>query len=209
MPTITGFAMTPTYLGLSPAEYLDPELTLPKPAGDTPTSAEITAQVDWLRRAGVTHILAERPLDPGKWPVDLVWSGFDALLHRAWARQEPLYLYTLQGSRGRASLEPPSAGTTKVTSDSPQRIEVEIQSDQSADLILTELDYPGWTATLDGAPVVTHAVDHMYRGIEIAEGTHVAIWSYEPHSVRLGAIVSGMTAGLFGLGLWWTRRRSA
>jgi hypothetical protein len=60
MPTITGYAMIPTYLGLSPAEYADPLLTIPKSVGKTPTPEEIDTQVEWLRRAGVTHILSER-----------------------------------------------------------------------------------------------------------------------------------------------------
>ncbi|MGZ7242341.1 hypothetical protein ACXWPN_09530, partial [Streptococcus pyogenes] len=86
-------------------------LTIPKPAGELPTQQEIDSQVAWLRRAGVTHLLSERRLDPSAWPIEPVWSGYDALLHRAWARQEPLYLYTLSGTRGRASLQPANAGT--------------------------------------------------------------------------------------------------
>jgi len=207
MPTITGFAMTPTYLGLSPAEYLDPELTLPKPAGEQPTPEEINAQVEWLRRAGVTHILAERPLDVSLWPVELVWSGYDALLHRAWARQEPLHLYTLKGSRGRASLDSPDAGTAEVTEYSPHRIAVKIDAQQPAELILTDLNFPGWNVALDGKPVVSQPIDRMYRGIHVEPGQHTAVWTYEPHSIRIGAIISAATAVVLAMGLWVARRR--
>lgn len=208
MPTITGFAMTPTYLGLSPTEYLDPQLTIPKPAGETATPEDIAAQLDWLRRAGVTHILCERSLDRSVWPVELVWTGFDELLHRAWARTEPLWLYTLQGSRGRVSLDPPDAGTAAVMLSTPQRMAINVTTTQAVDLILTDLAYPGWTATIDGQPAEWRTIDGMYRGVSVPAGEHRVEWTYAPRSVRLGAIISAVTALLLCVAMWRSRRRT-
>ena len=209
MPTITGSAMTPTYLGLSPAEYLDPDLTIPKPAGEAATADEIAAQVDWLRRAGVTHILSERPLTVGAWPVERIWSGFDPLLHRAWARAEPLWLYTLEGSRGRASLSPPTAGTATVTEYSPQRIAIDVDATAEATLILTDLAYPGWAAKVDGQMVEWRTIDGMYRGVPVSKGEHTIVWSYQPRSVQVGGVISGVSAVLLCAGLAGVRRRRA
>ena len=207
MPTITGYAMTPTYLGLSPAEYLDPELTIPKPADARPTAEEIEAQVVWLRRAGVTHILSEQPLDTARWPVEPVWSGIDPLLNRAWGRSEPLSLYALTGSRGRASLSPAAAGTARVTSYTPQRITIEANASEDAEVVLTDLAYPGWEVTVDGSPAEWRTVDGMYRGVNVPAGEHIVEWSYEPRSTRVGALISGLTAVFVVAGLWWLRRR--
>jgi hypothetical protein len=209
MPTITGYAMTPTYLGLSPAEYADPQLTIPKPAGELPTPEEIAAQVAWLRRAGVTHLLSERRLDLSKWPIEPVWTGYDALLHRAWGRQEPLYLYSLNGSRGRASLEPADAGTATVTSYSPEQIAIDVNAIADATLILTDLAYPGWTVTVDGQPTEWTTIDGMYRGVPAPAGQHSVEWTYAPRSIRMGALVSVVAAVLLGVGLWIVRRRQS
>ena len=95
LPTLTGFAATPQYLGLAPREYFDPRLTMPDEASDPNDRAAIEAQVAWLRRAGVTHLLRFEPLKSSAWPVRPVWRGVDPLLHPAWGRspEEPLYLY--------------------------------------------------------------------------------------------------------------------
>ena len=94
--------MTPPYLGLGPAEYYDPDLTMPRSKGEAPTAEETAAQIAWLQQAGVTHLLSEQPLSY-QWPVELVWHGFDLLLNPAAARGERYYLYELQGTRGRFS----------------------------------------------------------------------------------------------------------
>jgi hypothetical protein len=209
MPTITGYAMTPTYLGLSPAEYLDPKLMIPKPAGEVPTPEEIDSQVAWLRRAGVTHILSERQLDPARWPIQPVWSGYDALLHRAWARQEPLYLYTLEGTRGRTSLEPPDAGTATITAWSPEQVAIDVAASADATLILTDLAYPGWEVAIDGQPAEWTTGDGMYRSVPVSAGQHSVEWTYRPHSIQFGAIISGVFALLLSGGLLYLRRRSS
>jgi hypothetical protein len=209
MPTITGYAMTPTYLGLSPAEYADPALTLPEPAGTSATPAEIAAQVGWLRRAGVTHILSERPLSAADWPVEPVWTGFDPLLHRAWGRSEPLYLYSLAGSRGRASLDPRTSGTAMVMECLPQQVSVDVTATTAAVLIQTDLAYPGWTVTVDGESAEWQTVDGMYRAVEVPAGRHAVVWTYHPARVRPGAIGSAMSALVLCIGLWILRKRPA
>ena len=104
LPTLLGVASTPVYLGLGPDEYFDPKTTMPEPLPfDEPPTSE---QIEWLQRAGVTHVLSFSELDERLWPVTPVWSGYDPLLSRAWARGpgEPLYLYELKESRGRREL---------------------------------------------------------------------------------------------------------
>src|SRR5262249_7845884 len=55
LPSLLGVATLPTYLGLGPVQYADPEFTLPEPwPFHTPPTRE---QLDWFHRAGVTHYL--------------------------------------------------------------------------------------------------------------------------------------------------------
>jgi hypothetical protein len=206
MPTLTGFAMTPTYLGLSPAEYYDPQLTIPDVQN---APGEIEAQLAWLRRAGVTHILAEQPLDAAQWQVRPVWSGVDELLNRPWGHPGPLFLYELTETRGRAALAPPSVGdTAHVVEYSPGRVVIEVEALQPGEVILTDLYYPGWNVTIDGQATDAQRVEGMYRGVTVASGEHTVVWSYGPRSVRVGGIVSLATlTALIGLTGWSRLRR--
>ncbi|MFO1091951.1 MAG: YfhO family protein [Planctomycetaceae bacterium] len=207
MPTITGFAMTPTYLGLSPAEYLDPQLTIPKPAGDKATPAEVAAQVDWLRCAGVTHILSERPLGPTGRSTRCGQGLMNCCIGRG-GDPEPLWLYTLRDGRGRVSLDPPGVGHVDAISYYPERIAVSVLADSDANLVLTDLAYPGWTVTVDGQPTECSTVDGMFRSVPIPRGEHAVEWLYRPRSVWMGAIVSAASAVMLCVGLWIGRRQS-
>lgn len=209
MPTLTGFAMTPVYLGLGPAEYFDPALTMPKLKSDSATAAEISFQVDWLQRAGVTHILSEHALDAGNWPVTLAWQGFDPLLHRAWARQEPLYLYELLGSRGRVSVGGEAGETAEIGSYESGRVSIEIDGGRSGTAVVTDLAYPGWDVSVNGVRGTSEVIEGMYRGVAVPAGPSQVIWTYTPGSLTRGALLSG--ASLVGLAVWcaMARRRSA
>jgi hypothetical protein len=209
LPTLTGFAMTPVYLGLGPAEYFDPAMTIPKPAHDPATSDETAAQVQWLQRAGVTHVLAEAPLDLSRWPATLVWQGFDPLLHRAWARQEPLYLYELEGSRGRVSMPDDAAGQVWIVEYKPSRIVIQADATNPSDVVLTDLIWPGWELSINGTLAGTERVDGMFRGAPVEAGESRLIWTYAPASIRIGAAISlGTLCLLLGWIAWSMRRGS-
>ncbi|MFO1022368.1 MAG: YfhO family protein [Planctomycetales bacterium] len=195
LPTLLGVASTPEYLGIGPAEYYAPETMMPRPLPyeEKPTPE----QLDWLRRAAVTHILAHKPLEQCGWPADSfkpVWSGLDPFLNRAWGRQEPLYLYQFLGGRSRVSLAQPKPGdSARVVKYHANEISSEVSTSGRQTLILADLNYPGWTVTVDGqsAPAIT--VEKMYRGVEVPAGKHTVTWSYRPASILWGGILSVVT----------------
>ncbi len=211
LPTLTGFAATPTYLGLSPAQYYDPRLTLPRPEHEPLTTEEISRQVAWLQEAGVTHILSERRLDPSVWPVHPVWQGFDRLLNPSWARwDEPLYLYSLSGSRGRLAWDDgDGSGGVRVVSHRPGRIEVDAETSRVRTLVLTDLAYPGWQVTVDDAPSDVLTVDEMFRGVRVPPGRHRIAWRYRPRSLDWGLLVSAAAVVTLLAAAWRARRTPA
>src|SRR5262249_25245945 len=110
LPSLLGLATVPTYLGLGPVQYVDPEFTLPEPwPFHTPPTRK---QLDWFHRVGVTHYLSFRPVDRQTWAARLVWEGEDPFLNASLARRpgERLYLYELEGSRGRVAFSINAAG---------------------------------------------------------------------------------------------------
>jgi len=184
--TMLDTSATPVYLTFGPAAYVDPRLTMP--------TDSLPKQIDWLRRAGVTHVLSFDPLNGSEWPVKLVWRGIDRFLNGAWTRYEPLYLYELAGTRGRIAWERPGPQqTAKITEFHSSRIVAEASSPAGGRLVLTDLAYPGWTATIDGEPAEAQTVDGMFRAVDLRAGLHSVVWSYRPHSLYWGLAASGVT----------------
>jgi hypothetical protein len=194
--TVLDAAATPVYLTFGPAAYDDPQLKMPPDAAADASPAVKTEtlrkQIDWLRRAGVTHALSVHAPDEMKLPGRLVWSGFDPLFNPAMARYgEPLYLYELDGGRGRIAWEHPDAQrSAKITEFRSDRVTAQTNSTAAGRLILTDLMYPGWQVTLDGKPAEALTVEGMFRGIDVPAGDHTVVWSYHPASLYWGLAVS-------------------
>jgi hypothetical protein len=64
-------------------------------------------------------------------------------------------------------------------------------------LVASEVYYPWWRATVDGAAVVPSRVNHTMIGIPLAAGTHIVELSIMPTSVWTGAAVSVVCAVLW------------
>jgi hypothetical protein len=68
-----------------------------------------------------------------------------------------------------------------------------------ATLILRDTCYPGWVAQVSGMPVAIDCVDVMFRSVRLPAGTQQVTFSYEPDSVRNGALLS-----VIGFAIWLT-----
>jgi hypothetical protein len=53
-------------------------------------------------------------------------------------------------------------------------------------LVLTDLDYPGWHAYVDGATTTIRQVNALFRGIYLDPGSHEVVFRYQPTSLRVG-----------------------
>ena len=195
LPSILGVGTTPVYLGLSPAEYFDPDLRMPEPLPFHTPPTE--AQIDWLRRNGVTHFLSLRRLDERAWPVQLVWSGQDRFLNPAIIHQGDFWLYALRGTRGRVAWEQPLQGASaRVTEYSANRVAIAAETPAPGTLVLTDLYYPGWEVTVDGTAAEPVKIDEMYRGVRVSAGNHAVVWTYRPRSLYWGLAISVLTGAV-------------
>jgi hypothetical protein len=200
LPNMLGVASTPPYLTFGPAVYVDPELVMPAVVdqAESPLMKTSPEQLDWLRRAGVTHVLNFKPLDRDTWPAELLWQGLDPFLNRAWGRTEPLYLYSLsfspaQGS-GRVRFEHPAPNQqSTVTEYDLHRVVINAKSESGGRLILTDLMFPGWHVTVDGEDAEEITAEKTYRAVDLAPGDHTVVWDYAPRSVYWGAAISVAT----------------
>jgi hypothetical protein len=201
LPSLLGVATVPTYLGLGPAQYFDPAFMLPQPwPFATPPSRQ---QLDWFHRHGVTHFLAFAPADAQAWPAKLVWEGIDPFINAAMSRPQsaPLFLYELEGSRGRVAMDAAAPGpSARIADYGANRVAIDADGPASGRLILTDLAFPGWQVTVDDAPGEPATVEGMFRGVDLTPGNHRVVWTYRPGALYWG---SGITilASLILLGV--------
>jgi Bacterial membrane protein YfhO len=104
-------------------------------------------------------------------------------------------------------------GTARVATYGDERAEVAVRARTSSLLVLTDVYFPGWKATVDGRSADIERVDYLLRGVALPPGRHRVEFRYEPSSWRAGWILSllGLAAalGLAAVGLSRTRSRQA
>jgi hypothetical protein len=73
------------------------------------------------------------------------------------------------------------------------RAVLRVETPRPALLVLTDLFYPGWTATVDGAPTRIWPAYHAFRAVEVPAGTHDVEFRYRPASFTAGLTISGLS----------------
>jgi hypothetical protein len=100
-------------------------------------------------------------------------------------------------------------GTARVTYRGGTRVVVEAEAKADCVLVLSDAYYPGWTATIDGAPAEIFPAYYVYRGLLLPAGQHEIVYTYMPWTFKAGMAVS--VAALAGMlvALLVLRRRTA
>jgi hypothetical protein len=90
--------------------------------------------------------------------------------------------------------ETPAAGSARLVSYEPERVVARSSASRAGLLVLTDLHYPGWKATVDGRDVPIERVNYLLRGVPVSAGTHEVEFRYQPASFRAGWIISLLSA---------------
>jgi hypothetical protein len=89
----------------------------------------------------------------------------------------------------------------------PNRIVLESNAPTATVLVVSEIFYPGWKATIDGKPAQIYLTDFLLRGITLTPGPHRVEMRYTAPGARNGAIITLVTLCLIaGLGIVAWRR---
>jgi hypothetical protein len=73
-------------------------------------------------------------------------------------------------------------------------------------LVLSQIYYPGWKATIDGAPVPVYPANYALSGILAPEGDHDVRFFFDPLSFKIGTVLSGISVVVL-VGLLVLRRK--
>ena len=74
-------------------------------------------------------------------------------------------------------------------------------------LVLSDTNYPGWHATLNGASVPIYPVNGIFRGVWVPAGAYEVEFTYWPASLSWGLSLWGTTVGVLLAGGFYFRRR--
>ena len=89
-----------------------------------------------------------------------------------------------------------SAGTATITDSKPNFVRIESQATSEAFLVLSDVMYSGWKATVDGLPAKILQTNAVFRGLPLAPGNHAIEFRFRPLSIYLGAALSLITLSL-------------
>lgn len=76
------------------------------------------------------------------------------------------------------------------------RIRLQVRAPGDAFVVLSEIYYePGWVATLDGAEIPIHRVNHVLRGVQVPAGDHEVVFQFRSRAYETGRAVSRAALG--------------
>lgn len=100
--------------------------------------------------------------------------------------------------------------STEFIEYSDTRIEIDVNANSEAYLILNDAYYPGWKATVNGEPVPVYRANVMFRAVPVPAGESTVVFTFEPDLWRTALMIGGVLWLLASLGLVlvWRRRPS-
>ena len=87
--------------------------------------------------------------------------------------------------------------TVNLISYQPEKIEFKTNSSNNALLFLSDNDFPGWKAYVDGQENKIYRANYSFRSVLVPAGQHQVKFVYEPKTVKIGTVVSGIGIIIF------------
>jgi hypothetical protein len=97
---------------------------------------------------------------------------------------------------GLAEVESAAPDRVALVALEPERVAVRAECSARCLLVLTDLFYPGWRASVDGREAPILRTNAIFRGVWLAAGRHQVVFRFEPASFRIGLGIFAATLGL-------------
>lgn len=78
----------------------------------------------------------------------------------------------------------------KIINNQPENIELQINNSDSRWLLINDIYYPGWQATIDNQALTIYQANHTFRGLSTPLGQHQIKLFFKPTSYLLGRTIS-------------------
>ncbi len=112
----------------------------------------------------------------------------------------------LMGSETSAGDQTPSLPRSEATIEkyTPEEVTLSAQLDHDGYLVMTENNYPGWNAEVDGKKTPILKADYTFRALRLSAGKHaIRLW-FDPVSLKVGlwASLATLVFGIIALYNW-------
>jgi hypothetical protein len=94
------------------------------------------------------------------------------------------------GASSLSSATQKTADTVNIVELKADKIIVEAEMQQSGIVVLNDMYYPGWQATIDEKPTPILRADYLMRAVDVGTGKHRIVFNYLPATFVLGLILS-------------------
>ena len=91
----------------------------------------------------------------------------------------------------------------RITDYGNKEIELTVKMNKAGYLVMSEINYPGWEAYIDGIKTDVLTGNYVFRVVRVPKGTHKITMKFHPRSFTIGLIVSAATALFFVLSQSW------
>jgi hypothetical protein len=181
------------------------------------------AQDPLLDLAAIKFVIAPRPLAPVPANFTQVYSNLDGTIYRneqAFARarmvanaiaapvgfnssmlkdmigelRNAVVLEGYSGSAKRDGCNAAGSSTVEYLADSASQVRLKVTAPCGGLLVLADLFYPGWEASVDGDSTAIYKANYAFRAVAVEPGTHEVVFAYRPWSLRLGVPLALLTA---------------
>jgi hypothetical protein len=114
---------------------------------------------------------------------------------------------TRQGLETLFHAAPETAQSALIVFYDSQHVAIRASLERPGIVMLTDSDYPGWNAYLDGRRVPILVANYLFRGVLAPAGTHHIEFHYEPQSYLYGGLISlvALSTGLAWFGVTTAR----
>jgi hypothetical protein len=107
---------------------------------------------------------------------------------------DPATTVVVEGGEPLDATAPSGAATIGLAAFGLNEIGVDVDTPSDAYLVLSEVWYPGWRATVDGQPSPVLRANYAFRAVRLGPGQHRVQLTFSPASWTAGLVISGLTA---------------
>ena len=109
----------------------------------------------------------------------------------------------------RNSSGPAGPGAARVVETSSDTVIVTTEATAPAFLVLSDVYYPGWVATIDNREAKIFQTNYALRGVAVPAGKHTVTFRYRPPSFYWGLVIAiAALVGLIAIGMFARRQGS-
>ncbi len=86
--------------------------------------------------------------------------------------------------------EPGDSAVVEMTKQAQDEVAFTVEMDRAGILVVSEVFYPDWKATVDGSPVEVMRANHVLRALALPAGKHEVVFTYDRSLIEKSARIS-------------------